>query len=175
MASYAASVAKEMKDEMSLPLTGTLLHRSDYSDDTLEVLGSGSYRVAFLGSDDVVYKALYSSDYTSLHEYHFGEELAFFDAISNTGFSWAPDYWPYEDYYVMAMRLYHPFRTNPWYKQVDVTAMTSEMDEWCHDVKHDNLGWTSDGRLVLIDGGCSAPSLLQRSDDNEPDEGLLAW
>ncbi len=131
-----------------------------------DVLGRGGTRLALLGPDGVVYKPVLPG-----HDVDFLLELAVFEWAEREGVSWCPDFWPYEEHYVMAMRRYSILGYAPNQPVPDdptvalpppVTGYegSAVYDHMVHMVNGlaggdaaYNAGTDEDGRVVLIDGG----------------------
>jgi len=107
---------------------------------SFDVIGVGSSRIAVLGSDGVIYKAPHPNNPPRAWAAH-KRERELFDA--SQGESWCPDYQPYDECHVMAMRRY----SSPAEPVITVWPLDNR----------DNFGTTEDGRTVLIDGGDGLP------------------
>lgn len=116
--------------------------RRPASADGFEVLGVGATRVALLGPDGVVYKASWDTDGTA-----HASEREVFDILDRYDVPCCPDFWPYDELRVMAMRRYRPFDGDP---------TRSHVGQVLHgDVSAPNCGVDEDGRVVLLDGGAA--------------------
>lgn len=104
----------------------------------MPVLGTGASRVAVLGPDGVVYKASWNPE-----DHQFDSEARLFQIIEDYGLAGCPDFWPYFEHRVMAMRRYGPC----------LLATIPDSVGLYGDVVPENFGLDERGRLVVIDGG----------------------
>jgi len=116
-----------------------------------EVIGY-SVRLALLGTDGVVYKA----SYTASGDAQFWEERVAFDRMADRRLPFCPDFWPYLEHQVMAMRRYRALDGH-----VVPDDYRDPHDEMTRvlggQVKAANCGVDEDGRLVILDGGGEFP------------------
>lgn len=114
----------------------------DHAGHTWTFLGKGSARRAFLGPDGVVYKT--TGEYLTGH---FEREVELFTRHADK--PWCPDWWPYPEQRVMAMKRYRRATK----EEVDPEELTAIDDAFDGETIWNNLGIDpDDGHLVMLDG-----------------------
>jgi len=132
------------------------LHYHRGGDDRFRRINSGSYRVVFLGPDDIVYKVPHDAGCI----YHAEEEAELFTMLDKYNIPWGPKFTLYENG-VTAMPRYGEVEN---VQTEENRARYREIVKVSDDVGYRNLGLDENGLLVIIDGGMSysTDDLLKR-------------